>query len=246
MNLYEIAYRTAVESVISPIAVLNNCSMLQRTPLNGMNEETRQRIFEPFFTTKEVGKGTGLGLAVVYGIVKQHEGHINVYSEPGKGTTFRIYLPLFIAGEIEEKQTAVVEQPLGGDRDDTSGRRDEALRKMTTSVLETFGYTVIPAIDGEEAVRLFRENQNRIGLLLFDLIMPKKTGKDAFDAIRKMRPDIKIIFTSGYAPDTVRDRVMLEPEIPIAYKPISPAELLKMVRSVIDFRKSRSLVRLRD
>lgn len=199
----------------------------------GMDEKTRQRIFEPFFTTKEVGKGTGLGLAVVYGIIKQHDGFINVYSEPGKGTTFRIYLPLIRAAatEVPIKKEA----PAGrGTETILLAEDDDALRKLAVTVLTLHGYRVIEAIDGADAVEKFRENANRIQLLLLDLVMPKMSGKEACDEIRKLKPDVKVIFASGYAPDMVHQKVKLENHATLIFKPVSPNELLKKVRSVLD------------
>ncbi len=200
----------------------------------GMDEATRKRIFEPFFTTKEVGKGTGLGLAVVYGIVKQHDGFINVYSEPGKGTTFRIYLPL-VASEAAAAANAPQEEAAArGAETVLLAEDDEALRKLSQTVLTEYGYTVLAAVDGEDAVKQFREHKEAIQLLLFDLIMPKMNGKEAYDEIRKMKPDIKIIFASGYAPDLVRRKVVLEKGAHLLYKPMSPMALLRKVRSVLD------------
>ncbi len=200
----------------------------------GMDEETRKRIFEPFFTTKEVGKGTGLGLAVVYGIIKQHDGFINVYSEPGKGTAFRIYLPIIAAVAMEETTAQKKEAPARGTETVLLAEDDEALRKLSRTVLTQYGYTVIEAVDGEDAVRKFRENKDRIQLLLFDLIMPKMNGKEACDEIRKIRPDMKVLFVSGYAPDIVRQKAALEKGAHLVFKPISPMALLRKVRSVLD------------
>jgi signal transduction histidine kinase/CheY-like chemotaxis protein len=206
----------------------------------GMDEETRRRIFEPFFTTKEVGKGTGLGLAVVYGIVKQHEGYINVYSEPGKGTTFRIYLPEISSGAGEEKKTPHEVHPARGSETVLLAEDDEAVRNLVKAMLEEYGYTVITAVDGEDAVNKYKENRDKIQLLLFDLIMPKKTGKEAYDDIKKITPDIKIIFSSGYAPDIIRQRALLDDQVTVVFKPVSPADLLKKVRSVLDGGKVES------
>ncbi|MBI5374266.1 MAG: response regulator [Candidatus Schekmanbacteria bacterium] len=200
----------------------------------GMDEETRKRIFEPFFTTKEVGKGTGLGLAVVYGIIKEHDGYINVYSEPGNGTTFRIYLPIIASKPRKETKTHQEEASEGGTETILVAEDDESLRNLSKAVLTELGYTVIEAVDGEDAVRKFMENKDRIHLILSDLIMPKMNGKEACDEIRKIKPDIKIIFMSGYAPDIVRQKVLLEDSAQMIFKPMSPNELLKKVRNVLD------------
>lgn len=200
----------------------------------GMDEEMQKHIFEPFFTTKEVGKGTGLGLAVVYGIIKQHEGFINVYSEPGKGTTFRIYLPITLSSAGEETEAPQPASPSRGTETVLVAEDDEALRKLAKTVLTQFGYTVIEAVDGEDAVKKFVENHDRIHLLLFDLVMPGMNGKEACDEIRKMTPDMKVIFSSGYAPDLVRQKMLLDEGTHLIYKPVSPMELLRAVRSALD------------
>ena len=203
-----------------------------------MAEETERRIFEPFFTTKEVGKGTGLGMAVVYGIIKQHEGYINVYSEPGKGTTFRIYLPEILSSVSEDEKVLVEEQPRRGTETILLAEDNESVRNLTRDVLKEFGYTVITAVDGEDAIYKFTENRDKIQLLLFDLIMPKKTGKEAYDEIKKIKSNIKILFCSGYAPDIIRQRALVDDQLTIAFKPLSPLDLLKKVRTVLDGGKS--------
>ncbi|MCK9420103.1 MAG: PAS domain S-box protein [Nitrospirae bacterium] len=199
----------------------------------GMDEETRERIFEPFFTTKEVGKGTGLGLAVVYGIIKQHDGLINVYSEPGRGTTFKIYLPLIAAG-VEGEKTMAEYRPLGGTETILLAEDDETVRILTRTVLEDFGYKVITANDGQTAVNKYLADRDRIKLLLFDIIMPQMTGKEAYDAISAIQPDIKVLFQSGYAPDIIRQKVLLDDNVAVIYKPISPNNLLTQVREILD------------
>jgi PAS domain S-box-containing protein len=200
----------------------------------GMDKETLQRIFEPFFSTKEVGKGTGLGLAVVYGIIKQHDGFITVYSEPGQGSTFRIYLPLTSAAARQEAG-AEQERPIAGGTETILLAEDNDLvRELVTSVLTEAGYRVIVAVDGEEAVRKFRENAGSIQLLLFDLIMPRMNGKDASDAIHKIQHRVKTIFASGYAPDIAQQKASLDDGSYLIYKPVSPRDLLKKVRSVLD------------
>jgi len=200
----------------------------------GMDEATQQRIFEPFFTTKEVGKGTGLGLAITYGIIKQHDGYIIVYSEPGRGTVFRIYLPIIVSEAVEEprqeQETAVV----GGAETILLAEDDEAVRTLIRRVLTEFGYTIIEAVDGLDVVSKFLESSSMVDLLLLDIIMPKMNGKEAFDEIRKIRPEIKAIFSSGYAPETIRQKASLAEDADLITKPISPTELLRKVRSVLD------------
>lgn len=200
----------------------------------GMDETTRQRIFEPFFTTKEVGKGTGLGLAVVYGIIKQHDGLIDVCSEPGKGTTFRICLPLIPSTKVEKHLEKKKEAVVGGTETILLAEDDAMVRRLSQLVLTDYGYTVIEAADGAEAVRIFAGNSPNIDLLLFDIIMPHMSGKEAYEEIRKSSPGIKVIFSSGYAPDTLRHKVILAEGVNVLTKPIAPAELLHKVRAVLD------------
>ncbi|MDD5285798.1 MAG: response regulator [Desulfuromonadaceae bacterium] len=200
----------------------------------GMDEQTRQRIFDPFFTTKEIGKGTGLGLAVVYGIIKQHDGQITVESEAGHGTTFRIYLPLIIAPVSDKRMDQMDPKPVGGTETILLAEDDENVRNMILSHLESFGYEVICAVDGEDAVLKFRENMERIRLLLFDVIMPKKKGIDAFDEIREIDPDAKVIFASGYAVEDVHQRALEDDNIIVISKPFLPSNLLTVMRSMLD------------
>ena len=200
----------------------------------GMAEQTRQKIFEPFYTTKEVGKGTGLGLSVVYGIVKQHEGYVHVYSESGIGTTFRIYLPFIVPGDTEEHATVIEEQPVGGTETILLAEDNETVRDLTVSVLREYGYTVITAVDGEDAVSRYEENKDSIQLLLFDLIMPRKSGKQAYDEIRRMRPGINVLFATGYSSDILADKAALGDSATVVYKPISPVDLLTKVRCLLD------------
>ena len=204
----------------------------------GMNEETRMKIFDPFFTTKKTGKGTGLGLAMVYGIIKQHEGFINVYSEPGNGTTFRIYFPLSREAAVDEYRPTVSEDPIGGTETILLAEDDVHVRKITIDVLEQMGYTVISANDGEEAVKKYLEHKDKIQLLLFDLIMPKKNGKEAYDEIKIITPGIKGIFLTGYAAEIIQQKGLLQDTMVMLNKPISPLDLLKKVRRVLSESKS--------
>jgi PAS domain S-box-containing protein len=199
----------------------------------GMDEKTRERIFEPFFTTKVMGKGTGLGLSMVYGIVKQHEGFITVYSEPGIGTTFKIYLPL-AQSSAKEVEAAKPVGVFGGTETILVAEDDEAVRNLTMTLLTESGYTVIGAPDGEQAVVEFMENKNRVRLLILDVIMPRKNGKEAFEEIRRIRPDIKVLFMSGYAGDIFEKKNIPEQGLNLIPKPISPTEFLKKVRETLD------------
>jgi|GEM_PF-1512355 len=200
----------------------------------GIDEKTRKRIFEPFFTTKEVGKGTGLGLSIVYGIIKQHKGYINVYSEMGKGTTFKIYLPLSEERVIEIKPAPETPVATCGTETLLLAEDDADVRKFTVYVLEEAGYTVIEAKDGEEAINKFMENKDKVQLLLLDVIMPKKNGKEVYDEIVKAKPEIKALFMSGYTANIIHKKGILEEGLDFVLKPVSPTKLLRVVREVLD------------
>ena len=201
----------------------------------GMNEYTRQRVFDPFFTTKGVGKGTGLGLAMAFGIVEQHEGHINVDSEEGKGTTFSIYFPM---AESDMSVTAhkSAEQRIQSGRGETVllVEDDESVRIVTTTILEQHGYSVLQAVDGEDALSRVAEYNDRIKLIILDVIMPKKSGGEVYDEIMKMGLNVKILFTSGYPADTITKRGVLDTELHFIKKPTSSEELLRKIREVLD------------
>jgi two-component system NtrC family sensor kinase len=199
----------------------------------GMDEPTRQRIFEPFFTTKELGKGTGLGLSIVYGIVKQHHGQISVYSEPGRGTTFRIYLPL-TADAPAEAVAATAAPARGGSETVLLAEDDENVRGLAVAVLEQAGYRVLAAVDGEDAVELFRKHQNDVALCLFDVVMPRQSGKEAFEQIRALRPGARVVFMSGYAADFLGLQRGDGPGASYLPKPLLPRELLLRVRDALD------------
>jgi len=198
----------------------------------GMDEKTAARIFEPFFTTKEPGKGTGLGLSVVYGIVKQHNGYITLESEVGKGTRFRIYLPLIKAGAEDVRRVGPV--AMEGEEAILVADDDEGVRGFISEILQRFGYEVIEAIDGEDAINRFREKADRLDLLILNIVMPKMDGKKVYNEIRKIRPDIRTIFMSGYPVDIIRGEEILEEGLDFIAKPISPKELLRKVREVLE------------
>jgi len=200
---------------------------------SGMDEEAKQKIFEPFFTTKEVGRGTGLGMAIVYGIVKQHKGYINVYSQVGTGTTFKIYLPIY-SGQAEQQTVSLVAPPaMTGTETILLAEDDAILRTFFIRILTEHGYTVIVAEDGEDAISKFFERKDEIQLCILDMIMPKKSGKEVFDAIQKINPGIKVIFSSGYTADKVL-REGLPVGITFIAKPAPPQDYLKKIREVLD------------
>ncbi|MCJ7603786.1 MAG: response regulator [Desulfobulbaceae bacterium] len=199
----------------------------------GMDEKVRKRIFEPFFTTKEEGMGTGLGLSIVFGIIKQHNGYIHVYSEPGRGTTFKIYLPLLTAGAAEEK-AGEVSLPKGGAETILLAEDDDPARNIVRKVLEGYGYKVIEAKNGDDAVAQFRENPDKIDLLLFDLKMPRKNGWEAYQEIMQIKPGAKILFMSGYSADFIRTKGIPHTVGNFLAKPIVPQELFRKVMEVLD------------
>jgi len=200
---------------------------------SGMDKRTRDRIFEPFYTTKEVGKGTGLGLSIVYGIIKQHNGYINVYSEVDKGTTFRFYLPLIAAPAQLEIKNFDRPIPQGGTATILVAEDDVNVRNLTKAVLEGFGYTVIEAVDGDDAIAQFKKHQDRIELLLLDVIMPRKSGKEVYDAIALIKPGMKALFTSGYTAEAIHEKGILDTTLNFISKPASPRELLKRVSDIL-------------
>ncbi len=201
----------------------------------GMSKDTTTKIFEPFFTTKGPGKGTGLGLSMVYGIIKQHDGFINVYSEPGNGTTFRIYLPLIRSGEEVFVENPVDSVIRGGNETVLVAEDDSKLRKLAEIVLKEYGYNVILAENGEDAVNKFVDNKDAVQLLLLDMIMPKKGGKEAYEEIKKIRPDIKVLLATGYTADKISGQdSLLDGFSDFVLKPVSPKDLLIKIREVLD------------
>jgi len=199
----------------------------------GMDDKTRERIFDPFFTTKELGKGTGLGLAMSYGIIRQHSGMIAVSSEAGKGTTFKICLPLADA-EVREEQPVDLPPILGGTETILVAEDDQSVRELTSHMLREFGYQVIEAVDGEDAVRKFMDNKDRVKLLLLDVLMPKKNGREVYTKISIFQPGIKALFLSGYTADIMHQKGLIEPGFNFIMKPVPVNELLRKIRAVID------------
>ena len=201
----------------------------------GMDSAVRERIFDPFFTTKSVDRGTGLGLSIVYGIVKQHQGHIECTSQVGAGTSFKIYLPLISkelgAGEEEAGARAPVPR---GHETILVAEDEAAIRGLFRRILEQHGYTVIEARDGADAVNKFAEHRGQVDLALLDAIMPKKSGKAALDEMRALRPGLKALFVSGYAESLTQQTKRLEDGPALLRKPVRPRELLVRVREILD------------
>ena len=200
----------------------------------GMDAETRSHLFEPFFTTKIAGKGTGLGLPTVYGIVRQSGGHIAVYSEPGHGTSVKVYLPRVVgAGEAVSLCEEGAPLPVGTETI-LIAEDEDRVRSLTVAILAQQGYTVIEACDGEEARGLAKQYDGEIHLLLTDVVMPKMSGKELGDALRRDRPGIKVLLCSGYTGDTVMQQGVLDNSTPFLQKPFTLRSLAVAVRQALD------------
>jgi signal transduction histidine kinase/CheY-like chemotaxis protein len=201
----------------------------------GMPPEVKERIFEPFFTTKEKGKGTGLGLSTVYGIVKQSGGNINVYSEPGIGTTFKIYLP-----RVEEEEDNLQRKDLGiplstGNETILLAEDEQSVRELAARILCDRGYQVYEAHDGKEALKIVQGYPERkIHLLLTDVVMPGMSGKELADRLKLSIPDIKVLFISGYTDNAIVHHGVLEKGVNFIQKPFSMESLARKVREVLD------------
>jgi PAS domain S-box-containing protein len=202
----------------------------------GMDARLQSRIFEPFFTTKDLGKGTGLGLSTVHGIVKQSKGHIAVYSEPGHGTTFKIYLPRV----EDERETVRAESRRPGVPTGTETillvEDDQSVRALARQILSRCGYTVVEATDGQQALALASAHSGTIALLVTDVVMPHLGGRALADQLTAVRPKCKVLFLSGYARDAVNRRGELDTGHAFLQKPFTPAALAQKVRSVLDGR----------
>jgi CheY-like chemotaxis protein len=202
-----------------------------------MDQVTRLRIFEPFFTTKEPSKGTGLGMATVYGIVKQSEGYIWVDSEPGKGTSISIYLPRV----LEEKlplDSAVADFPIPRGSETVLLVEDEdAVRSLVRGLLRSRGYTVLEASNAAEAVRISKDFVGPIHILLTDVVMPEVSGRELADQLRQTRRDMTLLYMSGYTEDTIVHHGVMTSDVGFLQKPFTPDLLLRKVRETLDRRQ---------
>jgi two-component system, cell cycle sensor histidine kinase and response regulator CckA len=200
----------------------------------GIPVELRGQIFEPFFTTKEMGKGTGLGLSTVYGIVKQSGGDLWVYSEPGEGTTFKIYLPALV--EMPPHPVAPPARPTVATGNETIllVEDEAALRTLTSRILEKYGYRAIVAKDGREALDLVRNGPEPIALVISDVVMPNLGGRMLVQRLRAERPGLPVLLMSGYTDDVVMQRGIAELQIPYLQKPFTPEQLARKIREVLD------------
>jgi CheY-like chemotaxis protein len=199
----------------------------------GMSPEVQQHMFEPFFTTKELGKGTGLGLAMVYGLVQQHQGAIHVYSEPGKGTSFKLYLPA-VAHSTPGEPVSEPPRVAGGKETILVAEDDPMVRRLAVRILTAAGYQVLAASDGAEALRVFAEHRQDISLVVMDAIMPKLTGHEVYRRIKAQNPSARVIFVSGYDRETGQSQPLFRENLRLVEKPFDADTLLRSVREVLD------------
>ncbi|MEW6669827.1 MAG: response regulator [Thermodesulfobacteriota bacterium] len=204
----------------------------------GMSKEVQARIFEPFFTTKEKGKGTGLGLSTVYGIVKQSKGNIWVYSEQGRGSTFKVYLPRVGALGHARDKVEKGQESLHGSEVILVVEDDEMVRKMTLKILERYGYTVLAAGDAQEALHICRAHKEHVQLILTDVVMPGMSGSDLVEELKETRPGLKILFMSGYTDNAIVHHGILDEGIAFLQKPFTPEGLARKVREVLGTRNA--------
>ncbi|OHD71951.1 MAG: hypothetical protein A2W19_02155 [Spirochaetes bacterium RBG_16_49_21] len=201
----------------------------------GMGKDTLAHVFEPFFTTKETGKGTGLGLATVYGIVKQNDGFINVYSEPGRGTTFKIYIRRSMEeGDVTEETEEAL--PASGTGTILVVEDDDMVRAMTIEMLEVIGYTTLSTGNPLEALSFFERGDTHIDLVITDVVMPKMSGKELIDRIEAIRPGVKALFMSGYTTNVIADRGVLKEGVHFIQKPFSMSDLTRKAYDAINDR----------
>ena len=207
---------------------------------HGINAEVQKHIFEPFFTTKESGKGTGLGLSTVYGIVKQSGGYVWVYSEPGRGTTFKVYLPAVEAAAAEAAPAPGTSHALCGSETVLLVEDEEMVRRLARSVLEDRGYEVIEAATPKEALAAAAHAGNRIDLLLTDVVMPRMSGRELADRVADLRPGVPVLYMSGYTDESIVHHGVLDAGVALLEKPFTPDALLGKVRETLDAGENES------
>jgi CheY-like chemotaxis protein len=199
-----------------------------------MDKQNLDHIFEPFFTTKDVGKGTGMGLATVYGIVKQNKGFINLYSEPGKGTTFKIFIPLNPAETTTTRLVSNDNIPRSRGETILVVEDDPTILEMTVMMLQKLGYSVLAAGTPNDAVRIAKENSSEIHLLLTDMIMPEMNGRALSEQIQTIRPNMKNLFMSGYTSNVIDHHGVLDKSINFISKPFMMKDIAAKVREILD------------
>jgi len=200
----------------------------------GMDKDTLKNLFEPFFTTKDVGKGTGLGLATIFGIVKQNNGFITVYSEPGQGSTFKIYLPRLVTDEDTDKAVPEKKAAAGGAETILLVEDEPSILRMARMMLESKGYTVLTAGTPTEAVEKAEKHSGAIDMLMTDVIMPEMNGRDLAGKITALYPDINLLFMSGYTADAIAHQGILDDRVAFLQKPFSMGDMTEKVRAVLD------------
>jgi two-component system, cell cycle sensor histidine kinase and response regulator CckA len=220
----------------SGAAVTDSMALLQVTDTGiGMDQGTQQKIFEPFFTTKGSGRGTGLGLSMIFGTVRQHGGEIKVFSEINKGSIFSVYLP--ITSDVPKDpffESSVVRPAMGGKETILVAEDNPEVRNLVVNILSSSGYRVIEAVDGEEAVQQFAVRGAEIDLVLTDMIMPKLSGKGAIEAIKVLKPKIKVLYISGYTDEVIHKHGIRDEAVNFISKPLSGSDLLLKIRSILD------------
>jgi CheY-like chemotaxis protein len=199
-----------------------------------MDPATLARVLEPFFTTKPPGVGTGLGMAMVYGLVKQHNGFVHLYSEPGQGTTVKLYLPLVYVEAEQPTQASALESLPGGSESILVVEDDPALRTVAERLFTKHGYRVFAAADGAEGLELYRVHGSEIALVVTDLIMPKAGGFDVYEGVRRGSCTTKVLFTSGYPTPNYKNSVAGDANVAFLTKPWTVSDMLAQVRALLD------------
>jgi CheY-like chemotaxis protein len=200
----------------------------------GIDKADMVRVFEPFFTTKEMGRGTGLGLASVYGIVKGHGGHINVYSEKGRGTTFTIYLPASAQREVEADVRNAPDTVQKGQETVLLVDDEEMIIDVGRGLLDELGYTVMAAGSGPEALEVYRQNSGRIDIVIMDMIMPGLGGGETFDRLKRINPNVKVLLSSGYSINGQASKIMERGCDGFIQKPFTLMQLSVKIREILD------------